>query len=247
MILDVGELSEPVSVQYIPEDLFSIFNFGLNFTETENGATDTGQIGFQYFWDIFETVRLAEEGGLPDYKAIQYLRRLMTIPILVFNNQYFQDTQYSPPPANSNRPASLVVPISQVPPLLNRVLTTKLVITPFTFWIFTIVAGFLILWSITLLALCSRVQVPNSSFFPEIDFATKCVKRDAQHDENPTVDGVLYPLSNTGSAQVRRRLVSKRFFVVSENLGSEAITSAGHIILSFSRFGQRLFEGKRYT
>lgn len=54
------------------------------------------------------------------------------------------------------------------------------------------------------------MQVPNSSLFPEIDFASKCIG--STGDSNDMAD-LLYPASNTGFGDLRKRLSGKKFYV----------------------------------
>ena len=65
------------------------------------------------------------------------------------------------------------------------------------------------------------VRVPNASFFPEIDFASKCV--------GPTWDGnemadLLGPLSNADSRRLRRRLLGRKFYVRDVGKGQTAVS-----------------------
>lgn len=83
-----------------------------------------------------------------------------------------------------------------------------------------------------------RVQVSNSSMFPEIDFASKCVGR----GESSDMSELLFPLSNGGSAAIRRRVAGKRFY-----LGSNKLNDVDeHVELSLSPL-QRLVHGERYV
>ena len=61
------------------------------------------------------------------------------------------------------------------------------------------------------------IQTPNTSLFPEIDIAAKLSSENG-HEATPfmeprTLTQLLWPLSNAGSLEVRRRLVGQRFFV----------------------------------
>lgn len=51
------------------------------------------------------------------------------------------------------------------------------------------------------------IQAPNTSLFPEIDFASKCVAPVGSFGE------LLYPLSNAGSGTIQKTMESSRFFV----------------------------------
>jgi hypothetical protein len=61
-----------------------------------------------------------------------------------------------------------------------------------------------------------RVQTPNTSLYPEIDFASKVVADDSL-ETTPfapltSVSQLLSPLNNATSVEVRRRLNLRRFF-----------------------------------
>jgi hypothetical protein len=62
------------------------------------------------------------------------------------------------------------------------------------------------------------IQTPNTSLFPEIDLASKTAADvnhgEALYFEDPrTVSQLLWPLSNSYSIEIRRRLRARRFFV----------------------------------
>ena len=94
------------------------------------------------------------------------------------------------------------------------------------------------------LGLCLRIQVPNASLFPEIDIASKGV---AGKSSAPPVDvlgnprsfsQLVYPLSNSRSGQIRRRLTSSRFFVRSSYM--EEDRTIGHVVLTLRENGSPL-------
>jgi len=68
-----------------------------------------------------------------------------------------------------------------------------------------------LLWSIVLLLACSSVQSPNTSFFPEVDFAAKCV--DVNVDQPSSISQLLFPLGNAESSDMKRQLGSTRLYV----------------------------------
>src|ERR1700684_4285000 len=87
---------------------------------------------------------------------------------------------------------------------------TKLSVSSISFWAFVTGTVFSWIWIIVLFTCCMFVTIPNSSFFPEIDFASKCVE---STDKPLSTANLLYPISNTSSGIVRKRLGGKRFFV----------------------------------
>ena len=61
------------------------------------------------------------------------------------------------------------------------------------------------------------IQTPNTSLFPEIDIAAK-LGTEQGYEATPFLEPrslaqLLWPLSNAGSLEIRRRLTGQRFFV----------------------------------
>jgi hypothetical protein len=94
----------------------------------------------------------------------------------------------------------------------------KVVIPASLVIIFGVGAGLSILWCCVVLFVCMFVPVPISSKFPEIDFASKCVQPPGTVT-GESLSELLYPLSNSTSDEIRRRLAGKRFFVGVEAVG----------------------------
>jgi hypothetical protein len=69
-----------------------------------------------------------------------------------------------------------------------------------------------LVWCIVLLALFISFQIPNSSLFPEIDFASRCIASKIP-DHSSSVGRLLFPLGNATSGVVQDRLERTRFFV----------------------------------
>lgn len=61
------------------------------------------------------------------------------------------------------------------------------------------------------------VQTPNTSLFPEVDIAAKLGTENGYEAtpfmEPRSLSQLLWPLSNAGSLEIRRRLTGQRFFV----------------------------------
>jgi len=96
--------------------------------------------------------------------------------------------------------------------------------------------------SITLLAACTTVQIPNSSLFPEIDFASKCLEPDTVNQYSP-IHRLLAPLGNADSRDIQNRLGQTNFFVRPGEVGNEGIQ---HVIVSTEVSMERLIKGKKY-
>jgi hypothetical protein len=111
-------------------------------------------------------------------------------------------------------------------------------------WAFAAGALFFVLWAAVLITICSGVQTPNPSLFPEIDFASKCVKPDRQEMPQLTLGGLLYPLSNGGSSRIERKMAGKTFFVGPQKKYSEA---PSHVKFSLSKFESELIKGTKYS
>src|SRR5205809_5986544 len=103
---------------------------------------------------------------------------------------------------------------------------------------------FSLVWSIAVLAICMRVQIPNSSLYPEIDFASKCVNLRSE----PTISAssashLLYPLSNADSGQIRKRIGKTRFFV---DVRESAVADEGHVEINTNGKSNPLIKGQIY-
>jgi hypothetical protein len=83
-----------------------------------------------------------------------------------------------------------------------------------------------------------RIQLPNSSFYPEIDFASKCVEVKGSRQSTFSITELLYPLSNPDSRGVRSRTGRSRFYVSAE---------LGHIALNLDGRSGALVKGEEYT
>ena len=61
------------------------------------------------------------------------------------------------------------------------------------------------------------IQTPNTSLFPEVDIASK-LGTEKGYEATPFMEPrsltqLLWPLSNAGTLEIRRRLIGQRFFV----------------------------------
>jgi hypothetical protein len=88
-----------------------------------------------------------------------------------------------------------------------------------------------------------RVQVPNSSYFPEVDFASKCVESNVP-GQSSTVGSLLCPLGNANSHDVKDQLRETRFFVGGTTGGSD---SPQHIAIATDKGVEPLVKGSRYN
>jgi hypothetical protein len=100
-------------------------------------------------------------------------------------------------------------------------------------------AGISLVWCLVALAACTRVQTPNASLYPEIDFASKCIGPNTGYG----LDQFLYPLSNAMSKEIRQYISTQRIFV-SVVSGSR---SDGHIALSLEEKLGLLKKGRKYS
>lgn len=83
-----------------------------------------------------------------------------------------------------------------------------------------------------------RIQLPNSSSYPEIDFASKCVQVNGSGQSTYSIAELLYPMSNSDSHGVRSRLPRSHFYLSAEQ---------GHIALNLDRRSDALVKGEEYT
>jgi hypothetical protein len=71
-----------------------------------------------------------------------------------------------------------------------------------------------LMWSIVVIAMCMSVQIPNSSSFPEVDFASKCMGAVTDNFQaSSSLCELLSPLSNANSKDVKKRVRGTRIFV----------------------------------
>ena len=84
-----------------------------------------------------------------------------------------------------------------------------------------------------------RIQSPNSSFYPEIDFASKCVEFRVQPNDPPvSMTELLHSLSNSSSRSIRVRVSQYRFYVNVEH---------DHIALNLKERSGALVRGTKYV
>ena len=99
-----------------------------------------------------------------------------------------------------------------------------------------------------------RVQAPNSSLYPELDFATKCIdlhtsnrvsQIGTQHSTS-TIARLMYPLSNANSGDMEKRIQASRFYV---GVTCDQITgdATGHVAISLEDGLGRLVKGQKYS
>jgi len=99
-----------------------------------------------------------------------------------------------------------------------------------------------------------RVQSPNSSFFPEIDFASKCmdlstsnrVSQLGKQRPTSTIARLLYPISNANSVDIQRRIAGSRFYV-GTMAGETTEDGAGHVAKSLEEGMARMIKGQKYS
>jgi hypothetical protein len=82
-----------------------------------------------------------------------------------------------------------------------------------------------------------RVQLANSSFFPEVDFASKCITASTGEDLAAT----LSRLSSASSGVMRKKLGGKTLY-----MGSEMNEEGDRVVLQFHSPEEQLLKGKRY-
>lgn len=99
---------------------------------------------------------------------------------------------------------------------------------------------FSLVWCVFVLTVCMHVQIPNSSFFPEVDFASKCVDLTSER-ANSSISQLLYSLSNANSGHIRSRIRQTRLFVgVRES-------EEGHVEINTNGQLGRMTEGHIYS
>jgi hypothetical protein len=98
-----------------------------------------------------------------------------------------------------------------------------------------------------------RVQAPNSSLFPEIDFAAKCIdlntpNRPSQSGNlraTTTIARLLYSISNATSSDVQKRIAASRFYVGVMG-GKPLEDGVDHVAISLEDGMEKLIKGHKY-
>lgn len=92
-----------------------------------------------------------------------------------------------------------------------------------------------------LIVVTLRIQTPSSSLYPEIDIASKIATEDS-YKANPfaptqSLAQLLWPLSNSESLGIRRRLALSRFFV---RLSDNEYEGSRRVVLTLQENDMRL-------
>lgn len=86
--------------------------------------------------------------------------------------------------------------------------------------------------------------MPNSSQFPEIDFASRCLQSKTDTASQPwPIRELLFPLGNANASVVRKRLETIRFFA---GVGDGGRDDVQHIMLTTSEALEGLEKGRTY-
>jgi hypothetical protein len=117
-ILDVTEMSNPTPVSYSPGDFFAVFDHALAVSLLDG----TNAIDVQFLFYLTPLLEWAQKNAINDYRQLELLRQFMTVPLLVYTNQFMNapDSKQLPVPLeNQNRSAALVTVGYQVRPCLS--------------------------------------------------------------------------------------------------------------------------------
>lgn len=100
-----------------------------------------------------------------------------------------------------------------------------------------------LVWCIVLLALCISFEIPNSSLFPEIDFASRCIESETP-GHSSSIGRLLFPLGNAISRDVQHQLEQTRFFVGARQELGETVQ---HVTIATEAAMNGLEKGKMYN
>lgn len=99
--------------------------------------------------------------------------------------------------------------------ILNEWSNYQVVIQSYSLWVFAVGAVVVAGWCLIVLTVCMFVETPNSSLFPDVDFASRIVgpPRFSISDLSLSISQLFYSLSNAKSSQIIGKLRNKRFYV----------------------------------
>ena len=94
-----------------------------------------------------------------------------------------------------------------------------------------------------LVAACMGVQIPNSSLYPEIDFASKCIESNTIN-QSSRINQLLFPLGNANSSDIQEQFEQVRLFVGAGEGGREDIQ---HITVAVDTRLENLVKKRMYN
>lgn len=87
------------------------------------------------------------------------------------------------------------------------------------------------------------VQIPNSSLYPEIDFASKCIESNTSN-QSSRISQLLFPLGNAHSSDIQNQFEQVRLFVGAGKAGREDIQ---HITVAVNTRLENLVKKRMYN
>ena len=219
-IVNVFNFGPPNPTHYGPDDFFPIFDMAM--------STQHNAVGVSYIQWIANQLEFDA-----NYDAQFLLRQLFAVPIGIFNDPFY-GLPY--PEQNQLTQGSLAVPSYRVTPPFN--FSSQLIVSSASIYGFLAGALLSVFWCVAVICISMTVQHPNSSFYPEVDFASKSVEGSIPH----SIGQLLYPLSNANSADVGKRIEGSRLFVTTREDGD-----VDHVVLSLVGPSQPLNAGEMYA
>lgn len=104
-ILDFLEFTEPVSANYTVDEFFQFYDMAFDF----DSNTPSSQTNFMFFEALNYDIVGQSSGFIDLTEAAAHLRRLIAIPVSVFNDRFLDPLGNDLPKDNMNRTAALAV------------------------------------------------------------------------------------------------------------------------------------------
>ena len=208
-VLDVTDLSDPIPISYNPDAFFgvyeTVFNIDLNETNIQISTPYLLLLTISGFLQKVGDKNIASMGGVAGNSR---LMAFLATPVVIYNDAWLGRTV-----SNSDMGTSLALSTAsyRVYPLCAAQTNPKLVISPTTLYSFMVGGLFSFLWCGIVLVLSFTRITPGTSFFPEIDFASKL-------EPGVTPSLMMIPslhsgLSMSDSWEIKRALARSRLYL----------------------------------
>jgi hypothetical protein len=220
---------EPVPFVYSAEDILDVLSYVLNSnTGREGNFTLVLDVSQAFLTRIAGIILANSFLGVTSTVEHDLFRSLLTLPMYFVNAGMVKDNVLE----------------GQHIPLENHIkgYLAKdhflLTISKYTLYVYTALALFTLLWCVIICGYCwfEGGVLPNSSVYPEIDFAGKCRGNDSG------MGSLLKGLGNATSKEVEKRIAKKHVFAGERRYGAED----GEVILTTTKIGYELEAGRKY-
>lgn len=213
-IQSVSPLSDPIPSFYSAIDLLEVYSIAFNVTLTSSAnlfqaLTEIPTTLFLYVVGMIDATSGAGRQTGVETAAFQ---NLLALPLYAVN--YNKLREYGDP----------------LPPDLQYLITSgyfanslyRIVIANWTLYVFTIISTCTLVWCAAMLVYCwvAKVVMPNTSDYPEFDFASKCLANNGEHcEEDGGLRTIFDGFGNADTANIVEQIKARRLFVGARTLG----------------------------